>query len=180
MIKSKWKDYFMGTWQLISFEEKQNDDVIYPFGKNPMGYIIYTNDGHVSVQIMSSNRTKFSSDDRFEATPQECVTIFKEYFCYFGTYEIDDKKNIIKHKIEGHIFSNMVDQIFERHFNFVDDILTLTMVNDPNKSLVWKKAIPVNDFVINSVQGTFFNNYNKTVNNQGDDHNSTDTIYPKL
>jgi len=38
----------IGTWKLISFEiQKENGEVVYPFGKNAQGSLIYTRSGRI-------------------------------------------------------------------------------------------------------------------------------------
>ena len=54
---SKNSTYIIGARKLISFEiQKENGEVIYPFGKNAQGLIIYTDSGHFSVQVMYPDR----------------------------------------------------------------------------------------------------------------------------
>lgn len=72
------QESFVGTWRLISFELKSVDEqASYPFGKDAVGYIMYTEDGYMSVVIMSTNRPKFAfarsirggtSEDKVAAT----------------------------------------------------------------------------------------------------------------
>ncbi len=48
---------FIGTWKLVSWESKSSDGKIsQPFGQNPVGYLTYTEDRHMSVAIMKKNR----------------------------------------------------------------------------------------------------------------------------
>ncbi len=49
----------VGAWKLISFKiEKANGEVIFPFGKNARGSIIYTDSGRFSAQVMRPDRPK--------------------------------------------------------------------------------------------------------------------------
>jgi hypothetical protein len=42
----------IGAWRLISFEiQKADGEVIYPFGENAQGSIIYTESGRFSAQV---------------------------------------------------------------------------------------------------------------------------------
>ena len=55
---------FIGTWKLIAWEVIQPDGTIrYLYGKNVVGYLIYTADGYVSAEIMDPDRQQ--SDPNF-------------------------------------------------------------------------------------------------------------------
>ncbi len=48
----------IGAWKLISFEgQRWNSEVVYPFGENPQGSIIYTESGHFSAQTILERDT---------------------------------------------------------------------------------------------------------------------------
>ena len=51
---------FIGTWKLVSYENRSGDPVAHPLGKNPVGYIMYNNGGYMAVALMASNRKKFN------------------------------------------------------------------------------------------------------------------------
>jgi hypothetical protein len=54
----------VGTWRLLSCETKRADGTIdYPFGAQAAGFIIYTDDGYMSVVITSSGRDLFEAND---------------------------------------------------------------------------------------------------------------------
>jgi len=56
---------FVGTWRLVSFGLRSTKDnqVSYPFGQEAVGYLMYSEDGYMSVSFMSANRSKFASGD---------------------------------------------------------------------------------------------------------------------
>ena len=59
-------DSLIGAWRLLSFEFRNKDgQVSYPFGEDAVGYIIYSQDGYVSITIMSANRPKFGQGAYF-------------------------------------------------------------------------------------------------------------------
>ena len=55
----------IGAWTLVSFESRSLDgsSVIYPFGPDAQGIIMYTPDGYMSAQLMRAGRTPFHCDD---------------------------------------------------------------------------------------------------------------------
>ena len=51
----------VGSWSLVSWEAVTRDgESSYPYGRSPSGLLVYTEDGHVSVAIMSANRPRVS------------------------------------------------------------------------------------------------------------------------
>ena len=52
---------FIGTWKLVSFELWSDDEVVYPFGKDPVGYLMYNNEWYMSVEFMPSKKFLFIS-----------------------------------------------------------------------------------------------------------------------
>ena len=58
------QESFVGTWRLVSLESRTADGQIsYPWGRDAVGYIMYTQGGYMSVSIMRSDRAKFASGD---------------------------------------------------------------------------------------------------------------------
>ncbi len=48
---------YIGTWKLISWEIRQPYGTIhFPYGKDVVGYPLYTADGYKSADIMASDR----------------------------------------------------------------------------------------------------------------------------
>src|SRR6516165_3853553 len=96
-----------GTWRLVSFEDRKdekdpNSEWIYPYGKNPKGYIVYDETGHVTVQIMRTPPpAKFASGDDKKPTLEEAKAAYEGYVAYFGTYTIDEASHSVIHHVEG-------------------------------------------------------------------------------
>ncbi len=60
----------VGTWKLISAKaDNSKGDVIYPYGENPFGVLMYDTSGYMSVLIIRIGRSKFVSGDPFSSTP---------------------------------------------------------------------------------------------------------------
>lgn len=115
---------FIGTQRLISFEIRKADgQVRYPLGQDAVGYIIYNEDGYVSVAIMSANRSKFASGDIFGGTTEEKAAAADTYISYCGRYEIREDRVI--HHIEVSFFPNWIGVDQERIFELDGDRLSL-------------------------------------------------------
>ena len=98
----------VGAWKLVSFEfQKEDGNVIHPFGAEMRGSFIYTESGRFSVQLMRIDRPKFAIKDQMQGTPEEIEASYKGSISYFGTYEVDVENGAIYHFVEGSIFPNM-------------------------------------------------------------------------
>lgn len=117
---------FVGTWRLVSFEYRRTDgQVTHPFGHNPIGYIMYNDDGYMFVAFMRDDRPRFTSNERiWEGTTEEKLAAANTFISYCGRYEIVGNKVI--HHVEVSLFPNWVGADQERFFQFADNKLTLT------------------------------------------------------
>jgi hypothetical protein len=64
----------IGTWRLLSWENRSvlDVEVSYPLGKDAVGYIMYVQDGYMSVlAIMWPDRAKFAAEDLFGGVAEE-------------------------------------------------------------------------------------------------------------
>jgi hypothetical protein len=120
---------FIGTWKLVSHQLKTLDNQIdYPFGRDAIGYLMYNNDGYMSVAIMTANRPLFKSEDIKAGTPDEKISIADTHVSYCGQYEVQDNKVI--HHVKVSSFPNWTDTSQERIFKFEGNRLILS-VSDP-------------------------------------------------
>lgn len=120
------KEKFVGTWRLIDYEYLRSDgERLWPFGQSPVGVIIYTADGFMSVQILDSERPMFVGGNRWNATLTEMAAAFESYLAYFGRYEVDEAGGFVTHQIEGSLFPEYSGSSQIRYFEFEGNRLTL-------------------------------------------------------
>ncbi len=141
------KDKFGGTWKLVSAEFRRPDgDIIYSYGKHPVGVFMYDANGTMSVQIMRSDRPAFASGDLWISSREELKAALEGYVAYFGTYEVDEEEAVVTHRIEGSWFPNWVGTEQKRFFEFSGDRLILrtpearTGTATVTGELVWQRA----------------------------------------
>src|SRR4029453_15067232 len=100
----------MGVWELVSLQDhRPNGDVLDWMGKKPSGTLIYSPDGHMSVQIMGDPlpvvaASSGSMDGRGllpSASASEIRDAYGGYSAYFGTWEIDEGARTVTHHIRG-------------------------------------------------------------------------------
>ena len=120
------KEKFAGVWKLISVEYLSEDgEVNYQVGREPIGRLIYDSKENVSVHIFDVRRPKFASNDCLKGTPEEIKSAFEGSRCYFGTYEVDEKRKVVTHHVQGSIYPNLIGVDNDRYYDFSGNCLTL-------------------------------------------------------
>ncbi|MDG3087463.1 lipocalin-like domain-containing protein [Vibrio hannami] len=116
----------IGTWGLKRFTlaDEKESDIVFPFGGDPEGQLIYTQDGFMSVALHSSNRAPFASDDILSGTPKEFEMAMQTYSTYAGRIVIKEPGKLL-HVIEHSLFPNWVGHSEEREYTVEGDTLTL-------------------------------------------------------
>ena len=134
---------FIGTWKLMSYENRSGDQVTYPLGKNPVGYIMYNAEGYMAVALMASNRKRFSSMDIMGGTTEEIVAAYGTYVSYCGKYAVTEDRVI--HHLEVSFYPNWIGGDQVRFYKFEEDKLILStppMIlggKQQNGYLIWER-----------------------------------------
>jgi hypothetical protein len=103
----------IGTWRLLSWENTNiGGEVSYPLGKDAVGYIMYGQDGYMSVAIMRPDRAKFAAGDLLSGSAQERAQAAGTYVSYCGQYEF--RGDTVVHRVELSLFPNWVGSDQER------------------------------------------------------------------
>ncbi len=154
-------DQFVGIWKLLEFKSVESDGkVIYPMGKDPQGYLIYTQNGYVSVSFMKSDRPTMSLSPtevqelknlklglnlitklpKFLKATLSYFKASRNYVSYAGTYEI--KNNQIIHHLEVSLIPDWVNTDLIRYFEFIEDKLILSppLMGGVSSALTWQRV----------------------------------------
>ena len=104
----------VGTWRLISWEIRSVDGqkISYPLGKDAVGYIIYNQDGYMSVAISRPNRQEFEAGDLLGGSAEEKAQAASTYVSYCGRYEFYGAT--VSHHVDLSLFPNWVGVEQER------------------------------------------------------------------
>jgi len=120
-------EQFIGTWKLVACEfRNSNGKVVYPYGRDPFGMLMYDSSGNMLVLLMQRDRPRFASGDLRRGTPEEIKAAFEGCTTYCGTYEVNEEKGTVTHHVEGSNFPNWVSTDQVRFFKFSGDQLTLS------------------------------------------------------
>ena len=135
----------IGTWRLIAWENRSVDgQSSYPLGKDAVGYIMYNEDGYMSVAITRPNRAKFAAGDLLGGSTEEKVRAADSYVSYCGRYEFWG--DTVVHHVELSLFPNWVGVEQERLVELRGNRLTLSTRpillggNQHTAHLVWERV----------------------------------------
>jgi hypothetical protein len=116
---------FSGTWRLLSYEVRSTaGETRYPWGRDPVGFLIYSDDGYVSVAMMCANRPRFGAKDIKKGTAEEKVAAVDTYISYCGRYEVQG--DMVIHHVEVCLFPNWVGNDQKRTYEFDGNRLQLS------------------------------------------------------
>jgi Lipocalin-like domain len=119
----------VGTWRLVHYVEfRQGGTPHYPFGQDAVGYISYSESGVMSVQMSRRQRTN---------TPDGGLL---DYLAYFGRYEVDNEKQLVRHLLEGQVTQGRHPEVLERKFRFYDDKLELRPCDGASWEILWQRT----------------------------------------
>ena len=114
---------FVGTWRLLPWEAREPDGTIrHVYGRNPVGYLVYTADGYVPAEIMDPDRQQ--SDPHFPLEPADAQTLpdadraraYSTYVSYCETYTVEE--GTVVHHVEAGLVPSWTGSDQRRHFRF--------------------------------------------------------------
>lgn len=121
----------IGAWRLVHSVGIDSDGKKeYPFGEDAVGYIYYSDSGIMTVQI--------SRKARHEA--RDLSDIAHDYLAYFGRYEIDTERQVVRHFVEGQLFPGEHPRVLERKYRFEGDLMSLTPLDGTGREILWRRV----------------------------------------
>jgi Lipocalin-like domain len=121
----------IGTWRLVhSININSKGEKEYPYGEDATGYIYYDDSGVMAVQISRKSRSGVS----------EPSNLIHDYLAYFGHYEIDTEREVVRHLLEGELFPGGHPKILERRYRFERDLMSLKPVDGTNREILWQRV----------------------------------------
>lgn len=135
----------VGTWRLVSYELKGADGKVHqPFGENPVGYLMYGQDGYMHAALMKANRPRISAEMLPLGTTEEKAWAAVTFQSYCVRYEIRGDR--VVHHVEVSLDPNLTGTQLERVMQLTGDRLVLTTPPTPifgvphTASLLWKRV----------------------------------------
>lgn len=133
----------IGGWLVESFVETDftTGTQTHPFGKKPLGSVVYTKGGLMSAQLQAEERAAFKSPDPFGGEPQEYAHAGRGYLAYAGEFSVDEETSRVFHDVQVSFFPNWIGMRQVRVIEFEGDRLRFS----------FEKPIPSNGGLKSSV-----------------------------
>jgi hypothetical protein len=141
-------DAVLGAWELQSYtiEDSERGEITYPLGPDPVGLIMYTEDGYMSAQLMRADRSPVDSSEPSEEPLAPESPAATGYLAYSGPFHVDEATGTLHHKVTVSLFPSWLGSTQLRASRLEGDVLTLSGTNTlPNgatstHTLLWKRA----------------------------------------
>lgn len=104
----------IGTWAYVSSTAKLPDGSPL-WGHEPKGLFIVTGNGRFSWQVFRSDRPKFASNNRLDATAEELGANNRGSLAYFGTYTVNEADKTITFRTEAGTYPNAEGEVIMRN-----------------------------------------------------------------
>ena len=136
---------FSGTWTLVAVENFNPDgSKTLPYGSNPVGLLVFSENGDYAIQILGASRPKIAAGDKNKATPEENRALVQGNNSHFGIYSVDIVNRIITFKVEHAFYPNWEGTVQERSYTLKDNELKYIVTNTTNggtitASVTWKR-----------------------------------------
>lgn len=122
------RDQLLGGWALRSFTiELPDGSLIHPYGRDPIGSLLYSPSGRVSASLSKRDRGDFSIPtlERAATAPDAAkVRAFDGYTSYAGRFEVDG--DVVQHIVEIALVPSAIGQTLQRLARFDDEALVLS------------------------------------------------------
>ena len=122
------QDRFIGAWRLAWLEEPDPDGNLHKVDCS--GLLVYTRDGHMSVQVMFRNPQPGTN-----AAPVQYAQ--GGYEASFGTYQINENAHTFTFHVEGALVRSLIGKDLSRLFELSGNQLIVRSSN-PNEH--WRVA----------------------------------------
>jgi len=105
------REKLIGAWHLVHIDSPEPDGKS-ASGPQPEGMLIYTQDGHMSVQLMYPGSAETLSNDY----------VLKGYEASFGSFDVDEATHTLTHHVQGSITRDLlIGKDLPRKFEFTPD-----------------------------------------------------------
>jgi hypothetical protein len=125
------RDQFVGAWRLAWLEQPGADGKLHRI--DCCGMLVYTRDGHMSVQVMERNPQAQSA-----AGPQQYSQ--GGYEASYGTYDVDERAHTFTFRVEGALVRSLIGKDLPRAYEFEGKQLIVKSTRaDERWQVVWER-----------------------------------------
>ena len=125
-----WKEKLIGAWHLARIEAPAPDGR-FASTTQPEGMLIYTRDGHMSVQLMYGKSANVPNNEY----------VLEGYEASFGSYDVNEAKHTVTHHVQGSNTRDLlVGKDLPRLFQITDDgkLIIRSTRADEHWSVTWE------------------------------------------
>ncbi len=125
------REKLIGTWHLVHIDEPDPDGKSVPIPQ-PKGMLIYTRDGHMSVQLMYAKSANTLSNEY----------VLNGYEASFGSFDVDEAAHTVTHHVQGSNTRDLlVGKDLPRKFEFTADghLIIRSVRPDEHWSVTWER-----------------------------------------
>jgi hypothetical protein len=121
-------DGITGTWTLVLVDNLLPDGTrVHLYGDNPQGLLTLDAGGYYSLQIFSTDRSKFAANDKAQGTPEEYKRAMTGCNTHFGKFTVNTADHTITFQIERASYPNWEGVTQKRSFILANDELKYTV-----------------------------------------------------
>jgi hypothetical protein len=124
------KEKLIGAWNLVHIDAPGPDGKSVPIPQ-PKGMLIYTRDGHMSVELMYPESANTLSNEY----------VLNGYEASFGSYDVDEIARTVTHHVQGSITRDLlVGKDLARKYEFTRDghLIIRSARADEHWSVTWE------------------------------------------
>jgi hypothetical protein len=122
------REQLIGSWHLVSMEEPGADGKLRHV-TDRAGQLIYTRDGHMSVQLMYPRSESAVSNDY----------VLNGYEASFGSYDVNEGAHTVTHHVQASLTRGLIGKHLSRAFQFSNGNLIIKSVRaDEHWSVTWQ------------------------------------------
>jgi hypothetical protein len=141
---------FIGVWKLVSgvSTHEVTGEVRYPWGKNPVGRLVYDEAGRVFAQLMDPGRrpvggisNQGAAAAMASASAEDMREMLTGFNSYFGTFDVDESSRTVIHHLQSALIPSWVgsDQRRKYEFSGRDQLIILNTASQAAYRLVWHR-----------------------------------------
>ena len=136
---------FAGVWKLVGEETRDAKTGAIVPGPNAasggrFGFITYDPAGYMGVVLAWNKRPAFKGK---ASTPEDARSALASYNSYWGSYAVNEARNIVTHQTMGAVSPSFAGTNQERGFTIDGSRLTLrppNLANGDQRSLTWERV----------------------------------------
>ena len=137
-LKKAEKSKFSGLWKLHIIERKDSISGLWNEWRNGLqGYILYDDKDNMAVHLTSKGyqNTDIVFHDFIDTVSVEELKYRTQSYVYFAKYAVYEDENIVEHARISHSNPNLWNLKVKRWYEFREDTLILTTVENKNSPL---------------------------------------------